>query len=266
MQSVPPTPGLPMRHEEEAHGLVAAVFADVRSRMPFVPALFKALAVDPSALELAWLQGRALYDDPRSHAAAAELREAAGEAGPAYRASEPVRQAVAPFAQELPAMLLIATSLLLALDGVLAVRPKPELRLSPGRSDPGPGLPESREEHPLFAEIREVYGTAYVPSMFRSLAALGLLEQPWRAIGPFLTSPRGLELIGTLTEAAEDTAARFPEVAFFDAESARPVLDQFRAALPRNLVFAVAASATGRKAPGTGPSRLAPRSRRARQS
>jgi hypothetical protein len=38
-------------------------------------------------------------------------------------------------------------------------------------------------------------------------------------------------------------ALRFPEFAFLGAESARAVLDQFRRALPRNLVFALAASA-----------------------
>ena len=79
--------------------------------------------------------------------------------------------------------------------------------------------------------------------MFRSLAAQGLLEEPWRAIGPFLMTARGVELIAKLTAAAEDEARCFPEVAFFDAERARPILDQFRIALPRTLVFAAAASA-----------------------
>ena len=37
-------------HEEDATGLVLSVFADVRARMPFVPAIFKALAREPAAL------------------------------------------------------------------------------------------------------------------------------------------------------------------------------------------------------------------------
>ena len=143
MQSVTPTPGLPLRHEDEPNGLVAAVFRDVRHRMPFVPALFKALAVDPDALELAWIQARALYDDPRSRAAAARLREV-GELGLPYRAPDPVRQAVAPFAAELPAMLLIVASLGLTLDGALPMLPKPESRLTPARSAREPAVPESR--------------------------------------------------------------------------------------------------------------------------
>ena len=90
MQSVRPTPGLPLRHEDEATGLVAAIFADVRRRMPFVPALFKALAVDPAVLEIAWLQARGALRRPALAAVEAALRGAAGEARLAYLASEPV--------------------------------------------------------------------------------------------------------------------------------------------------------------------------------
>ena len=43
------------RYEDDASPRVAAVYADIRRRMSFVPALFKSLAVDDSALESAWL-------------------------------------------------------------------------------------------------------------------------------------------------------------------------------------------------------------------
>ena len=36
--------------EEDAGGLVSQVFLDVRARMPFVPAIFKALASEPETL------------------------------------------------------------------------------------------------------------------------------------------------------------------------------------------------------------------------
>ena len=62
--------GLPLLHEEEVEGVVSSVFVDIRARMPFVPALFKALAADPDSLVAAWLQARMIYDDPRSPAAA----------------------------------------------------------------------------------------------------------------------------------------------------------------------------------------------------
>lgn len=92
-------------------------------------------------------------------------------------------------------------------------------------------------------EIRAVYLTQHVPSMYWALAARGLLDEPWPAIGPFLAGEAGKELVGAVCAAAEAQALRFPEFAFLGAESARAVLDQFRRALPRNLVFALAASA-----------------------
>ena len=78
--------------------------------------------------------------------------------------------------------------------------------------------------------------------MFRALAARGLLDEPWSAIGPFLAGEAGKELVAGVCAVAERQALRFPEYAFFGAESARAVLDQFRRALPRNLVFALAAT------------------------
>jgi hypothetical protein len=59
-ERAPPGTGLPLRHEEQVAGLAASVFRDIRGRMPFVPALFKALADDPDAPLAAWLQARGL--------------------------------------------------------------------------------------------------------------------------------------------------------------------------------------------------------------
>ncbi|HXV57903.1 MAG TPA: hypothetical protein VD704_08545 [Gaiellaceae bacterium] len=228
--------------EEEAEGLVLSVFRDVRERMPFVPAVFRALAADPVALEQAWLQARALHDDPRATTAASRL---AGLARPElrYRPSAAVRAAAAPFAAELPLLLLVVTSLGLSLDGALAPVALPPARLPEPEPLPATDVPELRSEHPLFAEVRAVYGTEHVPSMMRALAAQGLLEEPWAAIGRFLGGPKGKALVARLESAAESEARAFPEYAFFTSESARPVLAQFRVALPRNLVFATAATA-----------------------
>lgn len=227
--------------EEEARGLVSSVFRDVRARMPFVPAVFKSLARDPPALVDAWLQARILLDDPEARRAAHRYADLA-DPKLAYRPAPDVRAAVAPFTAELPAMLLVVSSLRLSLDGVLPLRPRPEL----GLPDPGPlpatPVPEDRGENPRFDEIRRVYGTRHVPSMFRALAAAGLLEDPWQAVGPFLASGRGRALVHRVAAAATQDARRFPGAAVFRVESARPTLDQFAAALPRNLVFALAAS------------------------
>lgn len=230
-------------HEEQAEGLVQAVFGDVRARMPFVPAIFKALARDPGALEQAWLQARALYDDPRAAEAASRLAALARPQLP-YRPSPSVRQAAAPFAAELPSLLLVVTSLGLSLDGIHPLRPPPSTRLPAPAPLPPTPVPELRAEHPLYAEIRTAYGTEHVPSLYKALAADGVLEEAWAAIGPFLATPEGDRLVASVEAAAEREARGFPDYAFFAAEETRSVLAQFRVALPRNLVFAAAATAS----------------------
>ena len=239
---MPPSSGLTLRYEEDAEGDVAAVFCDIRMRMEFVPAIFKALAPDPAALVPAWLQARSIYDDPRLEAALTLLRRSAATDLASYRPGEAVRAAVAPFDLELPALLLIVTSLGLALDGVVPLRPSPPPELPPPGPVPATPVPEERGEHALFDSIRAVYQTHHVPSMYRALAAQGLLDEPWSAIGPFLASAPGEELVADLCAAAEVQALGFQEFAYFRVESARAVLDQFRRALPLNLVFALAAS------------------------
>jgi len=229
-----------LHHEEDATGLVAAVYADIRRRMTFVPAIFKALAGDPRTLEQAWLQARALCDDPAFAESTDRLRVVAAPTV-ASVSTEALRHAVAPFAAELPGMLLIVSSLAAALDGRLPRR-SPGGTIEPGDAPPEPIVPELRGEHSLYASIRAVYGTTHVPSLYRSLAALDLLEEGWGIAGPLLSSDAGRSLIDRVATAGDLEAMRFGEVGYFSALEARPILDQFRVALPRNLVVALALS------------------------
>jgi hypothetical protein len=215
----------------------AAVLADIRRRLPFVPALFERLVDNPEALAPAWLQARGLYESDEAQAAA-ELLRATVDPGLPYRASAAVRAAVEPFAQELPMLLLVVSSLWLSLNGELPVVATPEL--PDGDAPPISAISLERGEHELFPEIREVYGMEHVPHLYRALAAQGVLEEPWRAIGPSLAGARGIAM---LREAAERAAARLTPEAYFADEPSRPLLEQLRRALPRNLVFAVAATA-----------------------
>ncbi len=231
-----------LHHEDAATGVVASVFADIRRRMSFTPAIFKALAADPPALERAWVHARALVDDPRFEGATDRLRDAARAPGAVARPSPALAEAVAPFVAELPGMLLIVSSLGLALDGRLPLRPPPPLGLEHGELPPDPVVPEARGEHPLYAGVRELYGTAHVPTLYRSLAALGLLDEAWPTVAALLGGDAGRERVTRLAEEGEREALAFPDAACFDIERTRPVLEQFRIALPRNLVVAVALS------------------------
>lgn len=221
---------------------VSSVFRDVRSRMPFVPALFRALAGDPPTLETAWLQARALYDDPLAARAVRPLTAQAA-AGLDYAPSPAVRAVAVPFLEELPLLLLIVASLGLTLDGAIPLRRPPPADLPEPGAIPETEVPELPGEHPFYPAIRAVYGTQHVPVLFRALAARGLLEEAWDGVGPFLASPAGRLHAARLAAAAEDEARRFPDVACFHAQTARPVIDELRRALPRNLIFATACMA-----------------------
>lgn len=229
-----------LHHEEDATGLVSLVYADIRRRMTFVPAIFKALAGDPRMLEQAWLQARALCDDPAFAESTGRLRVVAAPVV-ASASSRALRRAVAPFAAELPGMLLIVSSLAAALDGRLPRRP-PQGVIEPADAPPEPDVPELRGEHSLYPSIRAEYGTTHVPSLYRSLAALDLLEEAWGIAGPLLSSDAGQALVDRVSTAGDVEAMRFGDVGYFGVEEARPILDQFCVALPRNLVVALALS------------------------
>ncbi len=52
----------PMVEESEATGVVAGVYTELLQRMPFVPSLFKSLAVCPPYLVLAYEQCGSVLD------------------------------------------------------------------------------------------------------------------------------------------------------------------------------------------------------------
>jgi hypothetical protein len=229
-----------LRHEDGATGLVAAVFTDIRRRLAFTPAIFKALAADPPALERAWVHARAILDDARYTDATNRLRETAR--APRPDPDRAVARAVEPFAAELPGMLLVVSSLGLALDGRLTLHAPPPLGVAGDDVPPEPTVPEARGEHPLYESVRRVYDTAHVPTLYRSLAALGLLEQAWPVAASLLGGEAGHSLVESVAAAGEREATAFAEFACFDVARTKPVLDQFRVALPRNLVVALALS------------------------
>ena len=230
------------RYEDDASPRVAAVYADIRRRMSFVPALFKALAVDDSALESAWLQARTIVDDPRFGDATARIRHAA-TGSTRTQPSTQLRDALAPFAADLPGMLIIASSLRASLDGDLP-RGEPVGTIEPGVAPPESIVPEVRGEHPLYAAIREEYGTAHVATLYRSLAALDLLEEGWTIAADVLRDPAGSERVRQVADVGRAEALAFGTVGCFTAESARHIVDQLVVALPRNLVVALTLTAS----------------------
>src|SRR5918992_2669481 len=70
----------PMVEESEATGIVAGVYAEILDGMPFVPSIFKSLAVCPPYLALAWQQAAPVLGKPEYGAAAGRLVDSVRDA------------------------------------------------------------------------------------------------------------------------------------------------------------------------------------------
>lgn len=246
----------PMVGEDDATGVVAAVYAALLEEMPFVPSLFKSLALCPGYLVLAHEQSAPVLSNASFDSSAQQLVSSVREVTRPPDDAD-VRAGLAEFAGPLSRMLLLSAGLRLALDGELdlpsapgdapATRPVEPRNPAPSPSDaPAPQL---------YGEIRAALETPIVNSIWRSLAGRDLLEPAWAALGPQVAAGR---------PAADDLQARAPEaarglpwrVAATPAAleqaglgDARPgmtrVLDAYLTTLPRVLVLVASSTDAG---------------------
>lgn len=246
----------PMVEESDATGAVAAVYADLLQDMPFVPSLIKSLALCPGYLVLAHEQAVPVLPTDEFRSAAGDLVTSVHDvARPPDDAG--VRAALAGFAGPLSRMLLLAAGLRLALDGEL------DLPAAPGHA-PAPRLVRPRDPAPspadapaprLYGEICAALETPIVNTIWRSLAARGVLEPAWASLGPQVASTRSAadHLQATASEVARDlpwriaaTPAALEQAGLPDARPGMAaVLDAYRATLPRVLVLAASSTDTG---------------------
>jgi hypothetical protein len=240
--------GYPMVEEADATGVVAAVYARLLDGMPFVPSLFKSLALCPGYLVLAYEQAAPVLAHPSFGSTAQQLITSVHEAaGPPADAE--VRGALAEFAGPLSRMLLLAAGMRLALDGELDVPPAPGSTPAPRPVEPRSHVPAT-EDAPsprLYGEIRTALETPLVNSIWRSLAGRGLLDAAWAQLGPQVSASR--PTAENLRERAVEAARRLPwQVAATPASLERAgiadahpgmaaVLDAYLTTLPRVLVL-----------------------------
>ncbi len=170
--------------EDEARGRVRAVFADIRRVFPYVPLAFRALAIQPVGLDLAWGHARQVCRDPGLIGAVISLEQAATPRLPliALQMTElqrprqdALRAIFSHFAQTLPAQLLAVTSLGLALAEDLGGAP---VTLGPAAALAG--LPP-----PAFDLVEPDDAPDWLRHRFRQVRALlGLpyIEAPWRLL------------------------------------------------------------------------------------
>ena len=194
---------LPMIAEREATERVRAIYVDIRRAFPYVPMLFRALAIQPVGLMLAWEHARAVLRSPHMAAAALSLERAATPDRPLvdvpWRTLSVSRQAalraiLGHFAQTMPLHGLMAASLVLSLGGAISGDPlslsdwhaerhepvQPEIDLI----EPDEAPPALRER---FAQIRALVGLPYVEALWRALASDPvLLDAVWSAMSRHL--------------------------------------------------------------------------------
>ena len=246
--------GYPMVEEAEATGAVAGVYAGLLEAMPFVPSLFKSLALCPGYLVLAYEQATCVLSEPAFGSAAERLVSSVRDSAAPPDDPE-VRNALAGFAGPLSRMLLLAAGLRLALDGGLRLPPAPGQAPEPRPVQPRSPAPSPQDAAApaLYGQIRAALDTPIVNSIWRSLAGRGLLEQAWTAVGAQVadTRPAADVLRRTASEAARQlpwgvgaTPAALEHAGVGDARPGMiTVLDAYLATLPRVLVLV--ASSTG---------------------
>jgi hypothetical protein len=263
----PPEPDLegirdvPMAPERAVTGRVAAVYADIRARMPFVPSFFKSLALNPAYLELVWLQARERSDALDAEAEVLRrdgLALAAAAGAPVLPAG--ARDVLEPFGPVVPRMLLTAQLAAGLLRGEVPEVERPPLDLPPALAPiPGPAMevvePAAARgaDRALYVDIQQTYGVPFVASLFRALAAAGELAPAWAVAGPFQRSPAGRRLAGELREAARARVLEGLRSGFAGpraleaagqgdaAAGLAELLDLYRLALPQAFAFAVLA-------------------------
>lgn len=246
----------PMVEEDAATGRVAAVYAAAAERAPFVPSLFKSLAVCPPYLTLAWEQAVAVLESPALADAAPELAARVNAAAtPPSDAAD--RELLAGFVDPLAKMLLLSCGLLAALDGRLGQRPSAAgVMPSPPDTPLEKSVPSTRDltaEAAVLARIRAALDTPIVNSIWRKAAAEGRLHHLWDDLEPQAAPTRADA--DRLREAASTVCVDLPwntvadrraleTAGIADAEPGmRVILDAYAATLPRVLSLVASSAA-----------------------
>lgn len=217
--------------------------------MPFVPGLFKSLAVCPPYLVLAYEQCGSVLDSDALTRRADELAVSVRDMV-APPVQPEVRATLARFVVPLARMMLLSGGLLLALRGELDAPAAPG-KAPPGRDarshSPAPSQWEAAAPE-LYGQIRAALDTPMVNSIWRQLAAHGQLAVAWSVLAPQVVASR--PAADALQRAALDAARCLPwsvaagpaALSAAGVPDAVPglaaILDAYVKTLPRVLVLA----------------------------
>lgn len=241
----------PMVEEDEATGVVAGVYAQILDVMPFVPSIFKSLALSPGYLVLAWAQSATVLSHDAFSGQVTRLVHSAQHAAQPPD-DEDCRAALARFVDPLGKMLLVSAGLLEAVEGRLPgspASPSPPAAAPLRPSHPAPSQWDA-ENPQLYGQIRAALQTPIVNSIWRALAGAGLLAATWEALAPQVERTRAVADRLQSDAVASTRQIRWPVVASPQAleeagladvgPGVSAILDAYVKTLPR--VLALAAS------------------------
>ena len=244
----------PMVEECEATGVVAGVYAELLTRLPFVPSLFKSFALCPGYLVLAYEQSAGVLDGEALSAAGQELGASVRKVVRPPEQEE-LRATLTQFVGPLGRMLLLSAGLLLALAAELGAppapgSPPPARPVEPEKPAPSQWDAPSPE---LYGQVRAALDTPIVNTIWRQLAANEQLKDAWVALSPQVASSRSAA-DGLQTRAMEvarhlpwtvaaDRAALSATGVADAAPGMTAVLDAYVKTLPRLLVLASSSAA-----------------------
>lgn len=207
--------------EAEATGKIKGVYDDIKStlRTPIVASLFRALAVYPDYLQVAWLGLKPNVQTVFFEARADQLRAFAAQSLPvlsAPSAPAPALQSLDVFHYLDPKLLLAAAALKTASTGQqprLTELPRDEKRqIAPGvPKDVQPPALTASAPADLFGQIESRFALSTVPDEYQALAQWpDYLQGAWEAVLKLMAAPEYARLERQLRRMAEETILALP--------------------------------------------------------
>lgn len=215
--------------EGEAEGKIKSVYDDIKAtlRTPIVGLAFRALAVQPDYLEVAWIALKPNVQTVFFEARADELRAfavrtlTAEGAASAPAIPEPARAALDVFHYVNPKLLLAIAALRSAASGQ---QPRLAELTRDEKRQVAPGVPEGAHAPNLvdpatasepvsgfFRQIETALSAPAVPCEYRALAAWpDYLRSGWDAIRGLMATPTYRQVVRELRSMAEETVVALP--------------------------------------------------------
>lgn len=213
--------------EAEAEGKIKGVYADIKDtlRTPIVDPMFRALAVYPDYLQVAWTglkpNAQTVFFETRADQLRAFAARSLSSSVSALPAPEAARPALAVFHYLNPKLLLAVAALRSAANGQ---QPRLSELSRDEKRQVTPGIPNDAQAPVLagpasasgtvadvFSQIEGLLPAPIVPGEYRALAQWpDYLDQAWKSVQGLMATPEYARLALQLRRMAEETVVALP--------------------------------------------------------